>query len=226
MALEVDWWDQKKRVQILNDTEGWATPFCAALCDSLKKIGFDARLTTSADGLENADITFLLGCTKLVPLEKLKLSRLNLVVHASDLPKGRGFSPLKWQIEQGRNEISVTLFEAEVDCDTGQIFGQKYLNFKGHELLDEMQSALGAVTNKLCLEFISSNTPPQGRDQVGEPSYLSRRGVSKQVIDVDKSIAEQFWVFRTVDNDRFPALFSHNGHTYEIEIRKSKKWSL
>ena len=221
-----DWWKSKAKVQILNDTEGWATPFCETLRDSVQELGYETAFVRDSKSLSQADITFMLGCTRLVPAEILKLSTLNLVVHASALPYGRGFSPLKWQIEEGIDDIAVTLFEAEVDCDTGRIFGQKHLKFEGHELLDEMQSELGEITNALCLEFMSAEKLPQARAQTGEPSYFPRRGVSKQTLDVNKTIAEQFWVLRTVDNARFPALFEFDGHTYEIEIRKSEKWEI
>jgi len=40
--------------------------------------------------LAPGDFCFLLGCGQLVPLEKLAMFKHNLVVHESDLPKGKG----------------------------------------------------------------------------------------------------------------------------------------
>ena len=39
----------------------------------------------------NFDVVFILGYTKILPSRFLEKNRLNLVVHESDLPKGKGF---------------------------------------------------------------------------------------------------------------------------------------
>ena len=36
------------------------------------------------------------------------MNKNNIVVHASDLPKGRGFSPMSWQILEGKNKIKLS----------------------------------------------------------------------------------------------------------------------
>ena len=43
---------------------------------------------------KNTDITAILSYYNIIPEKFLKHSKHNLVVHESDLPKGRGFSPL------------------------------------------------------------------------------------------------------------------------------------
>ena len=49
----------------------------------------------------------------------LALHKNNLVIHASDLPQGKGWSPMPWQIAEGRNDIVFTLFEAVAGVDAG-----------------------------------------------------------------------------------------------------------
>ena len=44
------------------------------------------------------DITFVLGYTKILRGDIFNANNLLLVVHESDLPNGRGFSPLHWQV--------------------------------------------------------------------------------------------------------------------------------
>ena len=64
--------------------------------------------------------------------------RHNLVVHASDLPRGRGWSPMTWRILEGADRLTVTLFEAIDELDAGDIYAQAELVFEGHELIDEL----------------------------------------------------------------------------------------
>jgi len=166
------------------------------------------------------DIAFFLGCTRLVPVQILLLHRHNLVVHASALPKGRGFSPLKWQICAGENVIPITLFEASEGCDTGPTYSISELEFGGHELLNELQESVGAATNRMCLDWLASAELPHGSQQVSEPTTFGRRTLEHQRLDPNLTLAEQFNTLRTVDNLRFPAFFDLKGHRYELRITK------
>jgi len=51
-----------------------------------------------------------------------------LVLHASALPKGRGWSPHIWGIVQRDDYITLSLIEAEEEIDTGRIWKQKRIN--------------------------------------------------------------------------------------------------
>lgn len=53
--------------------------------------------------------------------EILSSNKLLLVVHKSDLPKGRGFAPVQWQILEGKADITVCLIEISDDVDAGNI---------------------------------------------------------------------------------------------------------
>ena len=51
-----------------------------------------------------------------------------MVVHESNLPKGRGYSPLIKQLLNGKTKIVTTLFECSKDIDQGQIYIKKTFN--------------------------------------------------------------------------------------------------
>ena len=57
-------------------------------------------------------------------LEKFKN---NLVVHESDLPNGRGWSPMSWQVLEGHKKIPFTLIEADRKVDCGIIYAKNGL---------------------------------------------------------------------------------------------------
>lgn len=62
-------------------------------------------------------------------------------MHESDIPKGKGWSTLFWQILEEQNKIRVTLFEAGKKVDSRRIYAWKWFKFDGHELVDELRVA-------------------------------------------------------------------------------------
>ncbi|EOB2070111.1 formyltransferase family protein [Campylobacter coli] len=58
----------------------------------------------------------------------LKNNTHNIVIHASNLPQGKGWSPFFHQVIEGKNEITFSLFEADDKVDNGDIYLQKTLN--------------------------------------------------------------------------------------------------
>ena len=90
----------------------------------------------------------------------------NLVVHESNLPKGKGWSPLTWQILEGKNKIPITLFEANSDIDGGNIF-KDFIYLQGHELIEEIRIKQALKSFNLILKFLNSNPFPSGKRQKG-----------------------------------------------------------
>ena len=106
-----------------------------------------------ADEVLGFDIVFLLGHTKILPSEFLQRNKLTLVVHASDLPKGKGFAPIQWQLLEGQNEIKVSLIEAAENVDSGDIFLQSIITFDGTELYKEIREKQAIATINIISEF-------------------------------------------------------------------------
>ena len=92
-----------------------------------------------ADEVCGFDVVFLLGYTALLSNDFLQRNSLNLVVHESALPKGKGFAPIQWQLLEGCTEITVSLIEAAEKFDSGDIFHQLKIVFDGTELYDEIR---------------------------------------------------------------------------------------
>ena len=57
-----------------------------------------------------------------------------------------------------------------------------------------------------------------GMEQSGEESFYPRRLPKDSELDINKSIDEQFNLFRIVDNDKYPAFFIKNGKKYVLKI--------
>src|SRR6185436_18064683 len=123
------------------------------------------------------------------------------------------WSPMTWQILEGRREFTLTLFEATPRVDAGVIYAQKVLTLGGHELADEWRQVQVAGIAELCADWIARYPASLAgaRPQAGEPSFYGRRTPADSALDAHLPIAAQFDKLRVVDNDHYPAWFEFRG---------------
>jgi methionyl-tRNA formyltransferase len=217
----MDWWSKKpRRINVVVDNDSWVIPYAKELVVSLNGAGDKAILVRDYAKVKAAEVSFYLGCVKITPSETLAKSKVNLVAHASDLPKGRGFSPLTYMIVDGKNRIPLCLLEMADDVDAGPIIYKEYIEYKGHELVDELRRKLGEEQVRLCMKYLSQEKQLKGVPQKGKPSYYKRRKPEDSKLEIDQSIARQFDLFRVADNEKYPVFFEKDGHTYILKIEK------
>lgn len=217
-----EWWQQPRNVVVMIDNDEWMLSYCEQLVEAINTAGDNARLCDSYTDIPIGDIAFFLSCHRIAPPDILARNRHNLAIHASNLPAGRGWSPLTWQILAGENRIPLCLFEATEEVDAGPVYYREYLEFRGDELIDEMRVCLAEKSIELCQRFLSAPTPPVGTLQAGEPAYWARRRPEDSRLDPDKTLAEQFNLLRTVDNQHYPAFFELHGKRYYLKISKAR----
>jgi len=207
-------------VSVVVDNDSWFLPHAHRLVADICADGDDARLCRAHADIPEGDIAFYLSCIRITPPEVLGRNKVNLVVHASDLPKGRGFSPVAWQVAQGCNDIPLCLLHAVDGVDAGPVVYRDHIHLVGHELLDEIHVRQAEAVNALCLRYLRDPEPPPGTPQSGEPSVFPRRTRRDDELDVEQSLAALFDRLRVADNDKFPAYFRLHGHTYLLRITK------
>jgi methionyl-tRNA formyltransferase len=205
---------------IVDNPNSWFVPFARRLVGDLSGFGAARLLQSAAEIPEGNDVAFLLSCEKKLPPAVLSRSRHNIVVHASDLPRGKGMSPLTWQVLEGHNAIPISLFEAAEAIDAGNIYLKDQIQFRGVELLAEMHATLGEKIIELCLRFMCAypEITSRGQAQAGEETFYSRRKPEDSRLDPHKTIAEQFNLLRVVDNERYPAFFEWRGKKFVVKI--------
>ena len=59
----------------------------------------------SEQNIKNYDVLFVINYMKIIDQKILNKNKLNLVVHESNLPKGKGFAPVQWQILNNKSLI-------------------------------------------------------------------------------------------------------------------------
>ncbi|SDX22395.1 formyltransferase family protein [Pseudomonas sp. NFACC08-1] len=184
----------------------------------------DIILARSKSELIGGDILFLVSCGEIIGSEERDKFQKVLVIHASDLPKGRGWSPHIWAIIEGADEITVTLLEAEDKVDSGHIWKKINVEVPKHALCHEINESLFAAEYELmsfAVEQFQWVKPAPQPDMAS--TYYSRREPKDSELDPEGSIASQFDLIRVSDPDRFPAFFNMHGHTYKLTIEKIKK---
>lgn len=167
------------------------------------------------------DVLFILGYTKILPEKFLASNGLNLVIHESALPLGRGFSPVQWQILEGSNEIPVCLIEAASPVDSGEIYGTTSIKLDGHELMPEIRLAQANATKELIISFLSKFPECSKIVQTGNATHYRRRSREDDRLEPDKTIKAQFNQLRIADNELYPAYFEIDGVRYLLRITKA-----
>lgn len=207
------------KIQLYVDsTESWMYPYAKRILNNLIERGHDARIVYKDSIIEKGDILFLLACSRL--FKQLDLNTHTLVVHSSFLPEGRGWSPMTWQVLQGKSVIPNTLFEATPGVDEGEIYLQNTFELSGYELLDELKAKQGNAIVELIDEYISNYLELIPTKQEGTPTYYPKRLPRDSKLDINKTIKEQFNLLRVCDNRNYPAFFEIGEHKYLVKIEK------
>jgi len=210
-------------IQILVDNKNsWIIPYGIKVKnDIISKYNYEVILIYEQDDVKKGNILFLLSCEKI--FNKLNLNDYNIVVHESNLPEGKGWSPLTWQVLEGKNRIPITLFEAVEKVDSGRIYLQSFIELTGKELLTEIKNLQGKMTIDLILKFLENFDHIKGKDQDGDSSYYRKRSPKDSELDINRSIKNQFNLLRVCDNERYPAFFKIDNEKYIIKIFKENE---
>lgn len=203
---------------VVDNPKSWMNDFIPTLIKSLTSLGHNVNFIQNLSDLKKGDLAFFLSCEKIVSAALLSKHTHNLVVHESALPKGKGWSPLTWQVLEGKNKIPISLFEASVKVDSGDIYFTDFIELDGTELVSNLRKKQAQKTFDLILRFVSNYPKAASLKQSGSETFYKKRSPSDSQLDVNKTIAEQFNLLRVVDNERYPAFFIHKGRKYIIKI--------
>lgn len=208
---------------IIDNKKSWFYGKVERLAKEITKRGHTCDIFSEQKEIPNtSDITFFLSCAEYVTQETREKSKFNIVIHASDLPEGKGMSPTTWKILEGKSTIPVTLFEVADKIDAGDYYLKDAFDLDGTELIEEWQEKLYICIERMALIFIEKLNDLKPIAQQGESSVYRRRTPEDSELDIHKSLESQFNLLRVCDNEQYPAFFMHNGKKYIIKIFKEK----
>jgi len=211
-----------RTIAIVTSSNSWFIPYSQKLKEELEAMNYSVTLYQNHKNIqEKTEIVFLLSYFSIVENKFLEKHPHTFVVHESDLPKGKGWAPLFWQILDGKKNIPVTLIEASEKVDSGKIYLKDTINLNGYELHDEIRELQAKVTCSMCIRLVEEHEHIIPVEQTGEETFYQKRTPADSQLSINKSISDQFNLLRIVSNKEFPAFFEIDGYRYILKIEKA-----
>ena len=220
-------YSNEMKIQILISNNSWANNYKTFIKKKLKRYSSRVLFLNNHKNLKkNYDVNIIFSYFKKIEKKFFRLSKNNLILHESNLPKGRGMSPISWQILRGKKNITFSLIEASEKIDAGKIYFQKKVKFDGTELFNEIKK-LQLVNNiKLIQKFLSNklriNKHIKPKIQKGRATYYRLRKPSDSEIKINKSIKSQINLLRICDFQNYPAFFYYRKKKFLIKLIKQQ----
>jgi len=154
-------------------------------------------------------------------------------IHMTDLPYGRGGSPLQNLIIKGHKTTKLTALKMTQELDTGDVYHKVSLG-----LLGSAQEIFIDGANKIyeLIKFIIENEP-KPQPQEGEVVTFNRRKESQSEIPKDITVDKIYDYVRMLDADTYPTAYIDYGKfrllckkakldngklTMEVEVKKNE----
>jgi methionyl-tRNA formyltransferase len=212
------------KISILTSKDQWFIPFAKKLQSKLDNCNC---IFNHTEITIDTDICFILSYHKIIQKKHLKAKK-NIIIHASDLPEGKGWSPMFWQILEGKNDIVFSMFEANEKTDDGDIYLKKILHLDGYELYEELREKQANFIIDMCLYFLDNyhiyKLPTPQKKTINKNIYPKRTPKDSN-LDINKTIKEQFNLMRISSNEEFASFFEINNQKYILNIKKDHKTS-
>ena len=170
-------------------------------------------LTAEKIKLINPKYVFFPHWNHIVSNEILRITTC-VCFHETDLPYGRGGSPLQNLIALGHRETVVTALKMTKELDAGPIYSKRALSLEG--LAEEIFIRTSYIVAEMIKTIITENPKPV--EQVGEPTLFNRRKPSQSKMLMEKTnLVDLFDHIRMLDAEGYPkAYLESGGFKYEI----------
>ena len=194
--------------------EKWKRSICSE--------GYEIDIVSQSQELEAGKILFLISCSEKISKKVIAQFEHVLVLHASDLPKGRGWSPHIWEILNGSDHITLSLIEAAEQIDEGDIWKKIKIPIPKHSIWNEINNLLFTGEIKLMNWALKNHetVKPISQDQNLKPNYWPKRAAEDSRLDLNKSVLDQFDLLRVSDPVRYPAFFEINGKKFKLFLER------
>lgn len=124
-----------------------------------------------------------------------------VVFHMTDLPYGRGGSPLQNLIIRGHRDTKISAIKVDSGVDTGDIYLKKDLSLAGKA--SEIFKRTGRIIQEMIDEIISYRILPSKQD--GAVTIFERRKPAQSLIDNGITDVEKLYDFiRMLDAENYP----------------------
>lgn len=150
----------------------------------------------------NPNYIFFLHWSYIIP-EEIHNRFTCIVFHMTDLPYGRGGSPLQNLVIRGHKGTKISALKVKKGIDTGDIYLKKELSLYG--TAEEIFLRAGNVMSLMIDEIVETNLKPV--EQKGPVVKFERRRPEDSNITSLKTINEVYDYIRMLDAEGYPHAF-------------------
>jgi methionyl-tRNA formyltransferase len=140
-----------------------------------------------------------------------------VLFHMTDLPFGRGGSPLQNLIVRGEVHTKMSAVRMTDDIDAGPIYLKRPLSLDGSA--EEIFRRASVLVFEMIDEIITNRPVPVA--QTGTPTFFNRRTPSQSVMPDAKSVRELYDHIRMLDAETYPPAFLDFGR-WRIEFSNAR----
>lgn len=160
----------------------------------------------------NPSYIFFPHWSEIIPKEIY--STFNCVVfHMTDLPYGRGGSPLQNLIVRGHKSTRLSAIKVAEGMDTGDVYLKRNLDLSG--TATEIFVRAGELMKEMIVEIASNH--PQPQRQEGEVVVFKRRKADDSNVAALDQLETLYDYIRMLDADGYPKAFVETEH-FRVEF--------
>ncbi len=132
-----------------------------------------------------------------------------IVFHMTDLPYGRGGSPLQNLIINGRYNTKISALKVCKELDAGDIYKKYPINISEGNADEIFTRISDAIFSEMIPYIIDNNISPS--PQIGEPFCFSRRSPEQSEIPEGLSQRQMYDYVRMLDGEGYPVAYTKYG---------------
>jgi len=141
-----------------------------------------------------------------------------IIFHMTDVPYGRGGSPLQNLILRGHSETVVTGLRCVEEMDAGPVYLKRRLSL--HGTAEEVFLRAAEVMEAMIVQIIETQPMPQ--PQEGEAVTFQRLGRDAGDLSQAESLAAAFDRIRMLDAEGYPPAFIE-AEGFRLELRRASR---
>lgn len=129
-----------------------------------------------------------------------------IVFHMTDLPYGRGGSPLQNLIERGHTSTKISALRVEKDLDAGPIYLKKEMSLYG--AAEEIYIRANDIIMEMIVEILTADLRPF--PQSGNKVVFKRRKPNQSNVEEIQELNKLYDMIRMLDAENYPHAFLEN----------------
>lgn len=128
-----------------------------------------------------------------------------IVFHETDLPFGRGGSPIQNLLEHGIYNTKITAIKAVEELDAGPIYCKENLDISEGSIEDILRKSSRTIFSKMIPNILNNRIIP--REQKGEVVFFNRRTPDQSRIPYGLSNRQLYDYIRMLDGEGYPTAY-------------------